>query len=109
MRERAWKETGSDGEREGNLEGDRERRGEREGGVAVGKEGDRGSASSALEGEGKPRLTGEPRRIDQPACSCQRQLIWHHTQFSPHTEQRWTIAEPKAQPGQPWAAGGTGL
>lgn len=41
------------------------------------EERDGGSVSTALEGEQKPGLTGEPVRIDRPTSSCQRELIWH--------------------------------
>lgn len=40
-------------------------------------ERDGGSVSTALEGEQKAGLTGEPVRIDRPTSSCQRELIWH--------------------------------
>lgn len=45
------------------------------------QERDRGSVSTALEGEQKARLTGEPVRIDRPTSSCQRELIWHQQSF----------------------------
>ncbi|TNN72977.1 hypothetical protein EYF80_016767 [Liparis tanakae] len=38
---------------------------------------DRGSVSVTSGGEEELGLTGEPVRIDRPASSCQRELIWH--------------------------------
>lgn len=45
------------------------------------QERDGGSVSTALEGEQKARLTGEPVRIDRPTSSCQQELIWHQQSF----------------------------
>lgn len=45
------------------------------------QERDGGIVSTALEGEQKAGLTGEPVRIDRPTSSCQRELIWHQQSF----------------------------
>lgn len=54
-------------------------------------ERDGGSVHTALEGKLKPRLTGEPVRIDRPISSCQRKLIWH--------QQSLYVKKEKGRPG----------
>lgn len=59
------------------------------------EERDGGSVSTALEGEQKAGLTGEPVRIDRPTSSCQRELIWH--QQSLYVKQGKGQEDPRVQ------------
>lgn len=59
-------------------------------------ERDRGSVHTALEGEQKWRLTGEPMRIDWPISSCQRELIWH--QQSLYVKKEKGRLDPRVRP-----------
>lgn len=59
-------------------------------------ERDGGSVHTALEGEQKRRLTGEPVRIDRPISSCQRELIWH--QQSLYVKKEKGRPDPRVRP-----------